>query len=97
MKSMTLANSRLRNIILFTGSALIALSLMLFLSAMTIQKFGQSGQETFFNGRSSILIIIAFVLLGGLALTLLIFVVRTLSRPVSKPSSVHTIKGRAQE
>ncbi len=90
MKSMTLANSRLRNIILFTGSALIALSLMLFLSAMTIQKFGQSGQETFFNGRSSILIIIAFVLLGGLALTLLIFVVRTLSRPVSRPSSVQT-------
>jgi len=90
MKSTMLTNARFKSIILFLGSALISLSLTLFLSAMTLRDFGHPGQETFFNGRSSILIVIAFALLGGLALALLIVVVWFLSRVVSKPPSVKT-------
>lgn len=83
-------NSRLKNSILFIGGALIALSLALFLGAMIVRDFGQPGQETFINGRSSILLMISFALLAGLALTLLIVLSRTLKSAVSLPASVQT-------
>jgi two-component system, OmpR family, sensor histidine kinase BaeS len=90
MKSMMPINSRLKKIILFTGSALISLSLMLFLSAVIIGDFGQPGRGTFFNSWSGILTLISFVLLGTLALTLLIVVVRTWGRTVLMPPSAQT-------
>jgi len=92
---MMLANSRLNNITLVAAcSVLIVVSLVLFLSAMTLQDVGQSGRETIFSTRSSILILIAFVLLGGLALTLLIFVTRTLSMAVVMPLLGKTASAR---
>src|SRR5271169_7102036 len=90
MKSMMPINSRLKNIILFAGSALISLSLMLFLSAVIIGDFGQLGRGTFFNSWSGILILISFILLGTLALTLLIVVFRTWGRIDLMPPSVQT-------
>ena len=86
-----LNNPRIKNVILFIGGAFIALSMVLFLSAVTIRDFGQPDQENFFTGRSSILLLISFVLLAGLALTLLIIITRTLNRPVSMPASVQAI------
>ena len=70
-------NSRFKSIILFGGTALIALSLALFMSAVT------SGD--FVNGRSGALLVTAFALLGGLALFLLIVVFRTLNVPAKTP------------
>lgn len=93
MKSMMHVNSRSKNIILFTGCALILLSLMLFLSALIIGDFGQSGRGAFFNGRSSIIILIAYVLLGVLALTLLIVIARTWGRAALMP---HSVQARSQ-
>lgn len=85
-----LNNSRPQNSILYIGGALIALSIVLFLGAMTIRDFGQPGQETFINGRSGILLVISFALLAGLALTLLIVLSRTLKSAASLPASIQT-------
>jgi two-component system sensor histidine kinase BaeS len=79
---------RLKNILLFIGGALIALSLALFLSAIVIRDFGQPGRETLITGQSTILLVISFSLLCGLAIALLIVLSRTLNSPVSSPAAV---------
>lgn len=83
--------SRVKIIILFSGVALIALSLMLFVSAMITRDFGQ---ESFFSGRSSTLLIMAFAMLGGLAITLLFIVSRTSNSPVSGDPKEKRVKTR---
>ncbi len=90
-------NSRVKIIILISGCALLALSLVLFLGAMTIRDFGQPGPEAFFNGRSSILLTVSFALLAGLSIVLLLVVSRTVQGPAAqKPSAARREeRGRA--
>ena len=70
-------NSRFKSIILFGGAALIALSLALFVSAVT------SGD--FVSGRPGAFLVASFALLVGLALFLLIVVFRTMNAPAKTP------------
>jgi signal transduction histidine kinase len=90
MRGTMLSNPGHKNILLFVGGGLIALSLALFLSAMTVRDFGQPGQEALLNGRSGILLVISFALLAGLALTLLVAFSRTLNGPAVSPAVVGT-------
>lgn len=61
---------RSRNITLIAGIVVIGLAALLFASAMSLGDFSQPGQGVL-SGRSSIRLILAFVLLTGLALVLL--------------------------
>lgn len=70
-------NSRSTIRILIAGTAVIALAVMLFVNAMNIGDFSQTGQD-FFSGRSNARLAGAFVLLIGLALALLFMMIRTI-------------------
>jgi signal transduction histidine kinase len=62
--------------ILIAGAAVIALAAMLFVNAMTIRDFSLPGQS-FLTGQSNLRLAAAFALLSGLAITLLVVVLRT--------------------
>jgi signal transduction histidine kinase len=62
--------------ILIAGAAVITLAVLLFANAMTIKDFGLPGQG-FLSGQSNVRLAGAFVLLTGLAITLLMMVART--------------------
>ena len=61
--------------ILIAGAVVIALSLMLFVNAMSIGDFSRG--QGFLSGRSNLRLAVAFLLLTGLALALLVVVLRT--------------------
>jgi len=79
-------HSKVKSIVLFISAALIALSAFLFMRALTIRDFGTPGGGLF-SGQSSALIVVAFALLSGLAIALLVVVSGTWSGDVSKPAS----------
>jgi two-component system sensor histidine kinase BaeS len=85
MRSTMLNNPRLKNVFLVACGALLLLSIALFFSAMRIRDFGQQGHEALINGRAGVLLVISFVLLGGLALTLLVVLSRILNNSVAVP------------
>ncbi len=68
--------SRSKIIILTAGAAVIALALLLFVSAMRISDFAAPEQGPF-QGRSNVLLAAAFVLLIGLAIALFFIIFRT--------------------
>ncbi len=72
-----------RSIVLSLSVLLIALSLVLVVTAMSIRDFGQPGQEALFTGRSSWLLVAAFAMLAGLVLFLLIAFFRAARTSVS--------------
>lgn len=82
-----MANNTRSNIrILIAGIAVIALALMLFVNAMSIRDFGQPGQDFFF-GRSNVQLAGAFVLLIGLALVLLLVIIRSVRAAGEAPGA----------
>lgn len=66
-----------KSIVLFPAVALMALSMALFVTAMSIRDFGMPGQGSIFPGRSGILLVTGFAIHLGLTLFLLIFILRT--------------------
>ena len=71
--------------ILIAGTAVIALALLLFVNAMIIADFAPPGRDPF-QGRSIARLAIAFLLLTGLAGTLLVAIFRT-GRPAGNASA----------
>jgi len=81
--------SRSRAIVLIAGIVVIALSLLLFLSAMSLRDFSQPGQDLM-SGRSNARLAAAYALMTGLALALLVLIGRAasgVSRPGVKPAA----------
>jgi len=78
--------SKVKSIVLLISAALIALSALIFVRAMITRDFGSPG-EGLFNGQSSILLLVAFALLSGLAIALLVVVSGTWNGAASKPVS----------
>lgn len=87
-------NSRSKTTILIAGLAVIALASMLFANALSIRDFAQPGQN-FFSGQSNLRLAVAFVLLTGLALTLLVMIIRTARSTAEAPVS-GTARAREQ-
>ena len=79
-------HSKGKSIVLFAGAALIALSALLFVRAVTTRDFGQPGVGLF-GSQSDTQLIVAFALLSGLAIALLVIVSRTWNGAASKPVS----------
>jgi signal transduction histidine kinase len=69
-------NFRSTTIILIAGAVVICLAVLLFVNAMSVGDFSQPGQGVL-SGRSNMLLALAFVLLTGLALVLLVALSRT--------------------
>ena len=86
-------NSRSNISILIAGIAVIALAVMLFVNAMNIGDFSQTGQD-FFSGQSNARLAGAFALLMGLALSLLFMINRNIRGTGAAPGAGET---RARE
>ena len=69
-------NARSKTMILMAGATVIALAVLMFVNAMTIRDFSLPGQG-FLSGQSNVRLAGAFVLLTGLAITLLVMVSKT--------------------
>ena len=97
-------NNRHKTIILIAGAVVIALATLLFVNAMAISDFGQPGQGVL-SGRSNMRLGLAFVLLTGLSLVLLVALFRTggsagSGRPSEKKTTgrkAGAVRGQAPE
>ena len=85
-------NNRHKTIILIAGAVVIALATLLFVNAMAISDFGQPGQGVL-SGRSNMRLGLAFVLLAGLSLVLLVTLFRTGRSAISARPSEKRIVG----